>query len=360
MKPIVIIPAYNPDEKLISVIEKIYDLGLQTVVVNDGSRRECMQIFDAIRFRYDCDVVEHPKNKGKGAALKTGIQYASAAYPESTGYVTADADGQHSPEDILKIARELERNPGSLILGTRDFSKKNVPFKSFYGNRITSFVYFISTGTRCCDTQTGLRGIPKEFRADCLSVPGEKYEYEMNFLLEMGRKKVPFVSVPIETIYLENNASSHFDPVRDSAIIYYNILKYSFHIIKYSISSLISAVADLSLFTLFVHLAFGTASAGILAATVMARLSSGGLNFMLNKFWVFESRKRNVTEAFLYLALFCCQMTMSWLLVAGLRHLPIHLTVIKIFVDTGLFFISYMIQKNYIFTKKEERKVISQ
>lgn len=360
MKPIVIIPAYNPDEKLIAVVEKLYDLGLQTVVVNDGSRRECQKIFDTVRFRYDCDVVDHPKNMGKGAALKTGIRYASVTYPESTGYVTADADGQHAPEDILRVARALERNPGCLILGTRDFNNMNVPFKSRYGNKITSFVYLISTRIRCNDTQTGLRGIPKEYRSVCLSVPGDKYEYEMNFLLEMGRKKVRFINVEIETIYLDDNASSHFDPIKDSASIYYNILKYNYHIIIYSLSSLVSAAADLSLFTAFVHLFFGTAAAGILAATVTARLSSGCLNFMLNKYWVFESRKRSATEAFLYLVLFFGQMMMSWLLVTGLRHLPIHLTVIKIFVDTGLFFISYIIQKNFIFTKKEERKAISQ
>lgn len=360
MKPIVIIPAYNPDEKLIPVIEKLYDMGLQTVVVNDGSAAECIPIFNMLRLRYGCDVVEHPKNLGKGAALKTGIQYAGVLYPESTGYVTADADGQHAPEDILKIARALEHNPGCLILGTRNFNQKNVPFKSRCGNKLTSFIFRVTTGERCADTQTGLRGIPKEYRALALSVRGDQYEYEMNLLMEMGKKKISFVPVPIETIYLDGNASSHFDPVRDSAIIYYNIFRNSLHFIRFSVSSLISAAADLSLFTLFVHSFFGTASAGILAATIAARLTSGGLNFSLNKFWVFESKRRSASECILYLTLFCGQLLMSWLLVAGLRYLPLHLTFIKVFVDTGLFFISYAIQKNFIFTKKEERKALSQ
>jgi glycosyltransferase involved in cell wall biosynthesis len=353
MKPIIIIPAFNPDEKLIPIVEKLYDMGLRTVIVDDGSRKDCTDIFDKLEIRYGCDVCHHKRNMGKGAALKTGIRYAALNYPEASGYVTADADGQHSAEDILKTAIALENNPDSLILGTRDFRKNGIPFKSRWGNRITSLIYFFSTGRRCSDTQTGLRGIPKKYRTHCLSVPGERYEYEMNLLMEMGKKKIPFETVSIDTIYLEGNTSSHFNPFRDSAVIYFNIF-------KYSLSSLVSAAADLSLFTLFVHSVFGAGTEGILAATVSARLTSGCMNFALNKFWVFESKRRSVYEAFLYAVLFCGQMTLSWLLVASLKQLPLNLTLIKVFVDTGLFFISYAVQKNLIFNKTEERKAISQ
>lgn len=353
MKPIVIIPAFNPDEKLISVVERLYDMGLQTVVVDDGSLKECAGIFDKLEIRYGCDVCRHFRNMGKGAALKTGLRYATLSYPNASGYITADADGQHTAEDILKLAIALEKNPDSLILGTRAFTGKGIPFKSRWGNRITSFVYFLSTGRRCADTQTGLRGIPEKYRALSLSVPGDRYEYEMNLLLAMRRKKIPFVAVPIDTIYLEGNASSHFNPLRDSAVIYFNIL-------KYSLSSLVSAAADLSLFTLFVHMVFGAGTEGILAATVTARLASGCMNFGLNKFWVFESRKRSAYEALLYAALFFGQMTLSWLLVASLKQMPLNLTLIKVFVDTGLFFISYAVQKNFIFNKSTEGNAISQ
>jgi GtrA-like protein. len=174
----------------------------------------------------------------------------------------------------------------------------------------------------------------------------------MNMLLEMAHSKIPFINVPIETVYLENNNSSHFHPIRDSVIIYYNIL-------KYSLSSLVSAAADLSLFTFFVHIIFGSSNTGILASTAMARLMSGGLNFTLNKYWVFNSKKRNTYEALMYFVLFCCQMLLSWLLVSGLSSLPISLTLIKIFVDTGLFFINYLIQRNFIFNPKK-REAISQ
>jgi len=352
MKPIVIIPALNPDEKLINLVEALKKMSLKVIVVNDGSDEVHVNIFKRLQKELQCEICTHNQNKGKGAAIKTGIQHAALNYPDCSGYVTADADGQHSPEDVFKIAEALEQSPDSLVLGTRDFSKKGVPVKSYFGNRITAFIFLLSTGKRCPDTQTGLRGIPRKYKALCLSVPGEKYEYEMNLLLEMGRRGISFCKVPIETIYINKNNASHFNPVKDSFLIYLNIF-------KYSSSSLISAAADLTLFTLFAHWIFGTAAAGLLAATVTARLMSGTLNFTLNKFWVFGSRTRSIRELAEYFILFCCQMMTSWLLVSTLTHLTLNLTLIKVLVDTGLFFISYQIQKNMIFIEKEERKLIS-
>jgi len=344
MKPVIIIPALNPDEKLIALVENLNAAGLQVVVVNDGSEDSCLGVFEAIRNRLQCDVRCHLKNLGKGAALKTGIRYASAKYPECSGYVTADADGQHAAEDIIKVSHMLDKNQYSLILGARDFNGNNIPFKSKWGNRITSLVFLLSTGQRCPDTQTGLRGIPRNFTEICLYTPGDRFEYEMNLLLKCGKTGISFMNVPISTIYIEGNRSSHFSPVRDSIAIYLNIF-------KYSLSSLVSAAIDLSLFTVFISFLFGKSSAGILAATFIARCVSGVVNFMLNKHWVFQSRSSHCIEGMKYFSLFCCQMTMSWLLVSSLSPMNVHITLIKILVDTTLFFASYMIQKNHIFSR---------
>jgi glycosyltransferase involved in cell wall biosynthesis len=347
MKPVVIIPALNPDEKLIALVEDLKKYNLQTIIINDGSGKEYENIFETVKSGYQCDVCVHAQNMGKGAALKTGMQFAAMTYPDCAGYVTADADGQHSAEDILKMADILEKNPDKFILGTRNFNGDSIPFKSRWGNLITSLAFLLSTGKRCADTQTGLRGIPAMYTDICLAVPGSRYEYEMNLLLEMARKRITFVYEPIETIYLEDNKSSHFNPVKDSFIIYLNIF-------KFSLSSMISAVADLTMFTIFANLIFGTGAAGLLAATVAARCMSGGLNYTFNKFWVFESKKRGTGEAIKYFILFCCQMMASWLLVSSLSSLPLNLTVIKMIVDVTLFFISYIIQKRYIFQSNEK------
>ena len=350
MKPVVIIPALNPDGKLVALVGNLKKYNLQTIIVNDGSGKEYENIFEILKSVFQCDVCVHAQNMGKGASLKTGIQFAAVHYPDGAGYVTADADGQHAAEDILRVADVLEKNPDKLVLGTRDFNGQNIPFKSKWGNRITSLAFLLSTSKRCADTQTGLRGIPARYTDICLAVPGNRYEYEMNLLLAMARKKIPFLYESIDTIYLDENKSSHFHPVKDSLIIYLNIF-------KFSLSSMLSAVADLSLFTVFAHWIFGTGPAGLLAATVTARCMSGGLNYTFNKFWVFGSKKRGTGEAIKYFTLFCCQMMASWLLVASLSTLPLNLTMIKMLVDVTLFFISYMIQKRYVFqsTGKEVR-----
>lgn len=347
MKPIVIIPALNPDEKLITLVEKLKALDLRTIVVNDGSTPGYEIIFDILREKLECVVCTHTTNRGKGVALKTGIAYAANVYPDASGYVTADADGQHAPKDILRIAAVLEENPDHVILGTRNFNNGRVPFKSKWGNRITSFAFLLSTGQKCPDTQTGLRGIPKGLTKAVLAIPGDRYEYEMNVLLEIGKNRVPFVEVPIETIYMNGNEASHFHAIKDSARIYLNILKFSF-------SSFISAIVDNSLFSLLMLIAFGSTSLGILEATIISRVMSGGVNFMLNKHWVFQNKNREGKEALLYAILFVSQMILSWFFVSSLSGLPIHLSIVKIFVDSCLFLGSYFVQKNFIFN--EQRK----
>lgn len=232
MKPVIIIPTLNPDRRLINLVEKLKKSNISIVIINDGSKGEGSDIFETLRSKFKCDIFNHTKNMGKGAAIKTGIDYVSKIYPESCGFVTADGDGQHSAEDIIKVAEALKKNHHSLILGSRDFSKKDIPFKSRWGNRITSLVFKVSTGKECPDTQTGLRGISKEFKGICLAVAGDRFEYEMNMLLEFVGHNIPLMHVPIKTIYLENNKSSHFNPVKDSIRIYSDILRYSFS--KYS------------------------------------------------------------------------------------------------------------------------------
>lgn len=230
MRSILIIPALNPDRKLLELIREVQLMipKLHTVVVDDGSSEESAVIFEELNFLQNCVVCRHPENYGKGAALKTGISYSLQHYPGCNGFITADADGQHRTEDILQVATALEQYPDRVILGTRDFLNPSVPLKSRWGNMITAGIFGLLTGISCVDTQTGLRGIPVRYARLALEVEGERYEYETHFLLRAADEQIPFMEVEIETVYLDQNRGSHFRPLRDAARIYGMIIKYSF------------------------------------------------------------------------------------------------------------------------------------
>jgi len=345
LKTAIIIPALNPDQRLLDLAQKLHGIcDSAIIVVDDGSSSniECHSLFEKLESDFSCDVVHHAVNMGKGAALKTGIRYAIQKYPESLGVVTADADGQHLPRDIARIAGSLSDHPNSLILGVRDFSLANVPFKSRWGNRITSIAFYLNSHIYCKDTQTGLRGISMQLAQFCLSIPGDHFEYEMNVLTAVAKKRIPLVMLAISTVYLENNISSHFHPVRDSIRIYFNI-------IKFGISSLIGAATDVTIFTLLTYSIFDRTSAGIFASTIIARCIAGLVNFTINKKWSFACRGNSFKQAVKYFILFISLILLSWSFVTMLSYLPINLTLLKMLTDSGLFLFSYYIQKKYIF-----------
>lgn len=273
--------------------------------------------------------------------MKTGIRHLKDS--GICGFVTADSDGQHDAGDVHRIACTLLEEPDKVILGCRNFSLENVPFKSRFGNRFSSFFFRQTTGISCHDTQTGLRGIPLSLSDLALSVRGERYDYEMNFLIHCARSGISFVPVPIKTLYEDNNRCSHFRPVRDSLLIFKEPL-------KFASASFCSAIVDVGAFFLFTHAAFLPVISEVFWANITARCISGVFNFCLNRSWSFQSKGFAPVEFLKYILLFFMQMISSSLLVSFFSGLPIPVTVIKIIVDCMLFFLSYIIQKRFIFT----------
>ena len=249
MRIAALIPAYQPDEKLITLLEELnantdYDI----FVVNDGSRKECDEIFNAAA-RYSTILV-HEVNRGKGAALKTGISYI-LENTDCEGVVTLDSDGQHTVTDTKRTVEALEEHPDSLIVGGRLFTGK-VPLRSKFGNAVTRGVFKMSTGVGVHDTQTGLRAFSRKLMPELAELKGDRYEYEMNVLLECTEKSIPIFEIPIETIYIEENKSSHFNPLKDSWKIYKLIIKFGAPtLLLFIASSLLSFVIDFLLFSLF-------------------------------------------------------------------------------------------------------------
>jgi putative flippase GtrA len=334
-----VIPAYNPDERFITLLSQLRKYtASKIIVVNDGSLDERAELFISASRDYGCEVLTHKVNKGKGEALKTAAKYILTKYPASSGFVSADSDMQHLPEDILNIARFIDENQDAIILGIRNFNGKDVPAQSKWGNKIPSLVFRINTGVRCDDTQTGLRGIPMGFMYDFVSVKGKRFEFEMNVLLSAARKTT-FIQVPIQTVYIEENRSTSFRAVHDSVLIYWNIL-------KFGSSSLLSALVDIGAFMVLEHYT----DLSVFLSVVTARIFSGIINFAINKTWVFKSPRKSAEKLLKYLILFLSQMFVSGFLTSLATGGAVHLVIVKICIDLTLSVISYFIQRRLIFT----------
>lgn len=336
-RAVVLIPAYKPDERLIALTQELLESKLDVMLVDDGGQKAFEHIFEACR-ALGAKVAVHAVNMGKGRALKTGINACLLEWPDLFGVVTADADGQHTPKDILRLIDALYEHPDKLVLGSREFTG-DVPFKSRWGNRITRAVYALASGVHVGDTQTGLRALPRCALEEMARIDGERYEYEMNVLLKLRDMHLGVFEVPIETIYIDDNAGSHFNPVRDAMRIYAVIFKYLF-------SSITSFVVDYALYWLCLSLGISG-----FVSYALARVVSSQVNYRLNKHTVFSGRggKHSMAK---YYALAVVQGALGATLVQFLPTvMPLSAGIIKIPVDIILFCISYVIQRDYVFDK---------
>lgn len=347
----VIIPAYEPDEKLIRLLDGLQAAGVRhVVVVDDGSGESYGTLFDRAASYDNCTVLYHAVNLGKGRALKTAFNYCLRVHGLAPGCVTADSDGQHTPEDIIACMSALRDHPDALILGCRDFDASGVPARSAFGNKVTRKVLGFLLGLSVSDTQTGLRAVPSFFMKELMQVKGERFEYETNMLIETKNLDIPIAEVPVETVYIEENRTSHFNPLKDSLRIYMVFGKFLF-------SSLSSSVLDLLLFHMFCTLRPMDGEVRgipyIVAATVFARVISAVYNFLVNYRVVFKSREKLAVTAGKYFLLAVCQMLCSALIVNALySRIGGTEVLVKIPVDVFLFFISFVIQRELVYRKK--------
>ena len=365
MKPqecCVLIPSLSPDERLPAYVQDLHAAGFGLVlVVDDGSAPAYQPIFDTIAGWEGCHVVHHDVNHGKGQALRTGYAYIKE-HTSLQGILTADSDGQHTVPDTLHLA-ELLTAQEELILGSRDFSRNNpnVPPKSRFGNRMTSFVFKALHGQWLPDTQTGLRAFNRKLLDFMMEVQGDRFEYEMNVLIRCANKKVPMRAVTIETIYMEENKGTHFHPIRDSWRIYKLLLGSFF---RYSAASILSFLIDYLVLSLLMFWVFKDKpditllgipfSFKALVATPIARLCSAPVNFWLNRNYVFRAGK-NQGAVRRYVILAVCSLVITTLLFGFLDHYVhtafLHI-LLKIVIDVAMYMVNFRIQKAWVFPEK--------
>lgn len=341
---IVLIPAYEPGEPLVGFVRSIVAAGVAraVVVVDDGSGHDYTDVFARVADlgspAVPCEVIGHPANRGKGHALRVGVDHVLRHHPGEV-VVCADCDGQHAVDDLVAVAAAVDPTGRTIVLGARAFAG-DVPLRSRFGNGVTRRVFRWSTGVTLQDTQTGLRGYPPGLLPWLLRIRGDRFEYELDVLLAARDAGVRLVEVPISTRYLDGNASSHFRPIRDSIRVYVPFL-------RFGASSLVAFGLDATLF-------FGLmAATGSLALSVVAaRVVSASANYALNRSVVFEhGRARSVrASAWRYASLAAAIMGANYALLRLLHdELGIWLVPAKLLTELTLFLASYRVQRRWVF-----------
>ncbi|WNM25867.1 GtrA family protein [Demequina capsici] len=340
----VLIPAYEPDERLVELVRALAPVA-PVVVVDDGSGPSYGEVFTVVE-ALGATLLTHPANKGKAAALRTGMSWLHDSHP-SQDVVCADADGQHRPDDILRVAAELARQrhddrPAGIVLGARAFDGP-VPLRSRLGNRATSALVAAATGAELTDTQTGLRAYPAALIPWAISVRGERFSYELRLLLAAGRAGIPLEEVPISTVYLDGNSSSHFRPVRDSALVLWPLA-------AFAASSLLAFAFDTAVLLL--------ASASGLSlglSLLLARTSSGLVNFTINRRTVFRAEGPALPQLLRYLAVAVVVLAAGYGSLRLLTWVGLPLIVAKVITDGCLWVGSYGAQRLLVFRPHHAR-----
>jgi putative flippase GtrA len=343
----ILIPAYQPGPQLGILVKELARTDVPLIlIVDDGSGPEWRQEFDDCSGYPKVRVVRHSTNLGKGAAIKTGIGQILEFFPESPGVITADADGQHHPEDILRVAQALAENPECLVLGSREFDN-GVPARSRIGNVFTRALVGVMLGRKIRDTQTGLRGIPRKLLPRLLDLRSNGYEFELDMLIACKHHGCRVVEESIRTIYAPGNTTSHFNPLRDS-------MRIVFVLFRLSILSLATAALDNAVFYFMYR---GTGA--ILISQTVGRLVAVCFNYSLARKAVFLSHQPHRVLLPRYLLLVISSGAASYGLIRLLTHaLAISPIVAKVAAESVLFIANFVIQRDFVFTSPRQTRAV--
>ena len=334
MNRVALIPAYQPDDKLINVIKGLSSEGYNIVVVNDGSDKDCEELFNIASKM--STVITHTENKGKGEALKTGLRYIKKNFKAPYIVVTADADGQHKTADIIRVSDEAEQHKNSLVLGSRKLDK-DVPFRSRFGNSVTRWLFLAFLGRFVYDTQTGLRAFGDQIIDEMIEISGSRYEYEMIALMKLAKEKTDIREIFIETVYLDNNSSSHFNPVKD-------FFKICGEMWKFSVPSIVAFLASFVLFCLLFAI-----TGQVVISNVLAMIVGILVKLLFNIKYAFKSNGRIVKSTLITAFI----IVLDTALLKGLTLIYVNPYVAKVLTEIVVFVLSYIIKKALVFRKEK-------
>ena len=338
---ILVIPCHRPSEHLPQIVATVLnDPGgpKAAVIVDDGNGPEAAPLLDRLAAIPGVTLLRHAVNTGMGAALKTGFQHALVSWPDAIGVVAADSDAQHAAVDIVRVTSTLREHPGRVVLGARQFT--NAPLRSRFGNELTAGLFRLFTGHKLTDTQTGLRGWPRAACARNVHLAIDGFDYQLECLVTA---KEPLHEIPIQTIYLDGNKSSHFNPITDSMRIYFVLLRYCG-------SSLVALLVDSAI---FYPMYFTTGN--LIASQAAARGVAAVAIFALVRNVVFHSNARVLTSFVKFLALVIVSGLISYSLIGFLHQLlGLSVPIAKLMSESVLFIGNFAIQRMFIFRSSTE------
>lgn len=340
----IIVPVYNPSDGFQSFMESLvaraHDERCIVVLVNDGCDSAFDAAFSALAALDHVRIYRHESNLGKGAALKTGFAALAKLCPVVRGAITADADGQHSIDDIFAVLKEGQADHTSLTLGTRNFDQ-DVPLRSRVGNMVTHMVFYVLTAIKLGDTQTGLRFVPGVYFKDMCDIKSSGYAFEMEMLLWAKHKDVKLRTKAISTIYLDGNSGSHFRPFIDSIKIYAVLF-------KQALSSIATSAVDLLMFSLFFYLSGGL----LFLANAFSRTMSFPVYYFLNRDFVFKQKALGFHPVPKLVCVIFISGVVSYLLQSALlRAFGWPEILSKALIETFMFFVNFVILRDFVFKR---------
>ena len=348
-KPVnaLLIPIYEPSERVLPFLKQFQAEEFDAfLVVDDGSGENYADIFASIEKETVFSVFSYPVNHGKGYALKNGMKKLIDEHPDLDTIVTADGDGQHLHEDILKVAQKAKECPSALVLGVRDWTK--APPKSASGNKWSARYFYFVTHRKISDCQTGLRAIPYDAFDMALHTYGYRFDYEMNFLLPASRE-FGFHEMTINTIYDEDNKGTHFRPVRDSLLIMRTPIAY----IAVGVTSFLIDILSFYLFSTYVWPNAKTDALQLLYCQCCARAISFPYNYILLEKVVFHHKGIFHNSLYKYFGLAVTSLFTGYLLSWGFSFLDASITWIKVVIDSILGVIKYLINLMITFANRK-------
>ena len=341
-KIILLVPAYNPSQAMVSLIEELHRDFKTIIVVDDGSLESSRPYFKMISDK--AIVLRHERNMGKGASLKTGFRHILRHYLDAYGVVTVGADGQNDSRDVLRCCQEFMEDRTTTVYGCRDFlNDEDISSDSKLSNEITCHITRLYKGIDISDTLTTLRVFPIEILDQLVTVDGHRFDYDVNVVFRLIELGVSIKEVLVDVKPVNTKGTFSLNGILDTVKLYLVFL-------KFCMSSICCYVLDIVLFTLFKYILVEI-SVGfyIIEATILARVISGTTNYCINRL-VFKTKNEVKSSGRRFLILWICQMCLSAFFVSAISALsPYSLVVIKMIVDFFLFLASYQIQRKWVF-----------